>query len=344
LKTVWSPRHAEHGARVELDEGALVAAHESPARAEIVRARIAEVGLGPLLEPEPQQLDAARRVHDPGYLDFLAMAWQLWTDAGRGGTALPMAWPVGDLRRDAAPAQIDGLLGYYSYDAGSGFVAGTWGAVRAAHDAALTAAGLVADGEDAAFALCRPPGHHAGRRTMGGYCFINNAAVAAERLRERGADRVSILDIDYHHGNGTQEIFYRRGDVQVVSLHADPRHEYPYFLGHSNERGAGTGEGANLNLPMPLGTDFEGWRSALEIACAAVAAYRPDALVVSLGVDTFEGDPISRFRLQSDDFPRVGARIAGLGLPTLFVMEGGYAVAEIGVNVVSVLTGFEQGP
>jgi acetoin utilization deacetylase AcuC-like enzyme len=238
---------------------------------------------------------------------------------------------------------VDGLLGHYAFDAGATFVAGTWDAVKASQDVALTAAGLVAGGAPSAFALCRPPGHHAMSRAMGGYCFLNNAAIAAQALRDAGAARVSVLDLDYHHGNGTQEIFYARGDVQVVNLHADPMVEYPYFLGHADERGEGPGEGATLNLPMPFGTDFARWSEALELACAAVAGHGPDAVVVSLGVDTFHGDPISRFRLETADYPRIGARIRRLGRPTLFVMEGGYAVEAIGLNMVGVLTGFEQG-
>ena len=280
-------------------------------------------------------------MHAPDYVDFLAQAWPLWARAGRAGSAMPFVWPVRGLRADVAPSDIDGLLGFYSMDAGATFVAGTWDAVRASHDVALTAAGLVQAGERAAFALCRPPGHHAGRRFAGGYCYLNNAAVAAQALRDGGAARVAVLDIDYHHGNGTQEIFYARPDVQVVSIHADPMLEYPYYLGHADERGSDEGEGFNLNLPLPHGTGMREWGAALEIACAAVADFRPDALVVSLGVDTFRGDPISRFRLDTPDYPPIGARIAALGVPTLFVMEGGYAVEAIGVNAVGVLQGFE---
>jgi acetoin utilization deacetylase AcuC-like enzyme len=343
MRTVYSPLHAGHAGNVELMPGEIVPAFESPRRAEIVRARVEEVGLGPILAPEAHDLAAARRVHAADYLEFLPRAWPMWAAAGRQGTAMAFVWPVPGLRADVPPADIDGLLGFYSMDAGATFVAGTWEAVKASHDVALTAAALVRGGERAAFALCRPPGHHAGPRFAGGYCFVNNAAVAAEWLRLAGCARVSVLDIDYHHGNGTQAIFYDRGDVQVVSIHADPRVEYPYFLGHADERGAGEGEGANLNLPLPHGTGFAGWSAALETGCAAVAAFAPATLVVSLGVDTFHGDPISRFRLDTPDYPLIGARIAALGLPTLFVMEGGYAVEAIGVNAVGVLEGFERG-
>jgi acetoin utilization deacetylase AcuC-like enzyme len=240
------------------------------------------------------------------------------------------------------PKTIEALLGYYSFDGGASFVKGTWDAIKSSYDVALTAAGIVKAGERAAFALCRPPGHHAGAAFMGGYCYINNAAVTAQWFRDQGAARVSILDVDYHHGNGTQEIFYQRGDVQVLNLHGDPMTEYPFFLGHADERGAGEGEGFNHNYPMPFGTDWENWSAALEDACGKLRAYAPDVVVVSLGVDTFEKDPISRFKLKSADYPKIGRRIAALGLPTLFVMEGGYAVDEIGINAVGVLTGFES--
>ena len=251
MRTVYSPRHAGHAGNMELNSGAIVPAYELPRRAEIIRARVAEVGLGPILPPTEHDLSTAKRVHAADYIDFLPRVWPLWAAAGRTGTAMPFVWPVRGLRGDVAPTDIDGLLGYYSMDAGATFVAGTWDAVKSSHDVALTAAALVGGGEPAAFALCRPPGHHAGPGFMGGYCFINNAAVAAEWLRGQGAGRVSILDIDYHHGNGTQAIFYDRADVQVVNIHADPLVEYPYFLGHADERGAGDGIGFNLNLPLP---------------------------------------------------------------------------------------------
>ena len=176
-------------------------------------------------------------MHAPDYLDFLPRAWPLWAGGGRGGTAMPFVWPVRGLRADVPPADIDGLLGFYSMDAGATFVAGTWDAVKASHDVALTAAALVRAAARAAFALCRPPGHHAGRALRRRLLLVNNAAVAAECAPRRGRGAGCVLDIDYHHGNGTQAIFYARGDVQVVSIHADPLVEYPYFLGHADERG-----------------------------------------------------------------------------------------------------------
>ncbi len=341
MKTVYSPRHLGHSGQFELVAGAIVPAFEMPSRAEFIHDRVKAVGLGPVIAPEEHDLSTAAKVIDRDFLDFLPTVYDRWKAEGRDGTALPFSWPTRGLRGDVAPEFIDGLLGYYSFDAGCGFVEGTWDAVKSSHDVALTAAGLVNAGERAAFALCRPPGHHAGSNFMGGYCYINNAAVAAQWFLDHGAKRVSILDVDYHHGNGTQQIFYHRADVQVLNLHADPMQEYPYFLGHADEKGAGVGEGFNINYPMRFGTPFEVWATALEDACSKVTRYQPDVVLVSLGVDTFEKDPISRFKLKTGDFPKIGAMIAALDFPTLFVMEGGYAVADIGVNAVGVLTGFE---
>lgn len=342
MKTVFSPRHIGHSGNVELDTNAIVAAYEKPSRAQIIRERVEAVGLGPVIEPDTHDLSTAQKIHAPDYLDFLESVYPQWLAAGHSGTAMPYVWPTRGVRADVPPTSIEGRIGYYAFDAGATFVAGTWDAVKSSHDSALSAARLVQAGERAAFALCRPPGHHAGSNFAGGYCYINNAAVAAQFFRDNGAKRVTILDVDYHHGNGTQQIFYARADVQVLNLHADPLQEYPYFLGHADETGSGAGEGFNHNFPLPLGTAWEGWSAALDSACDLVAAYAPDALIVSLGVDTFERDPISKFRLTSSDYPKIGARIARLGLPTLFVMEGGYAVEEIGINAVGVLTGFEQ--
>jgi acetoin utilization deacetylase AcuC-like enzyme len=341
MKTVFSQRHGGHANQLELVAGGILPGYERPSRAEYVTERIKTVGLGPILAPQQHDLTTAARVHRQDYLDFLPTIWGRWTAEGRSGTALPFTWPARGLRDDVPPEFIDGLLGYYSFDAGCGIVEGSWDAIKSSHDVALTAAGLVKGSERAAFALCRPPGHHAGASFMGGYCYINNAAVAAQWFRDNGAKRASILDVDYHHGNGTQEIFYTRADVQVINLHADPMQEYPYFLGHADERGEGEGEGYNFNYPMAFGTDWQRWSQSLDDACGKLTAFNPDVVVVSLGVDTFERDPISKFKLTTEDFQKIGERIAKLNLPTLFVMEGGYAVAEIGVNAVSVLTAFE---
>ncbi len=341
MKTVYSEDHRLHAARLELIEGPLKPAVEKPERAEIVLARVRETGLGPVEPPLDFGIESLGRVHDARYLAFLERAWEMWAASGRDYEALPLVWAIRGLR-SIEPETIDGKLSYFSMDAGTPITAGSWAAARASANVALTATAMVRDGARAAFGLCRPPGHHAAADYYGGYCFLNNAAIAAQWLRDHGAARVSILDVDYHHGNGTQAIFYDRADVQFLSLHGDPRTEYPFFLGYADEIGAGPGEGFTVNYPMPFGTSYDAWGAALEDACGEVAAYAPDAMVVSLGVDTFERDPISHFKLTTPDFLKIGRRIARMGLPTVFLMEGGYAIEEIGVNAVNVLTGFEE--
>jgi acetoin utilization deacetylase AcuC-like enzyme len=232
-------------------------------------------------------------------------------------------------------------MGLYSFDSGTPFTRGAYAAARAGADCALTGARLLHEGEQSAFVLTRPPGHHAGSDFFGGYCFLNNAAIAAQSLLDQGAKRVAILDVDYHHGNGTQEIFYSRDDVFFASIHADPSTDYPFFLGYADEMGEGKGAGFNLNLPLAQGASPETWFTALDTAIAKIANFKPDALIVSLGVDTFEGDPISHFKLRTyEDYPQLGAKIRAMNLPTLLILEGGYAVKEIGDNVAAVLSGF----
>jgi acetoin utilization deacetylase AcuC-like enzyme len=341
MLTVYSDDHALQDGRLELVDGQLVPCFETPRRAFLIRDRVDEVRLGPIVPPESFGRPPLERVHRADFVDFLATAWGRWTATGRDHDALPWMWPNRHLRQ-VRPERIDGLMGYYSFDAGTPLTAGTWRAAKASADVALTAAKLLAEGRHpAVFALCRPPGHHAAADLYGGYCFLNNAAVAAQYLIDGGAERVAVLDVDNHHGNGTQAIFYDRPDVLFLSLHGHPREEYPFFLGWAEERGEGPGEGYNVNYPLPWGTGFAPWAEALDDACRRVAAYAPDVLLVSLGVDTFKGDPISKFRLESADFTAYGATIAGLCLPTLFVMEGGYAVEQVGVNAVNVLQGFE---
>ena len=340
MLTIYSPDHALHHGAAELYRGRLVPCFESPARAEQIVARVREVGLGRIVAPERFALAPLARVHTADYLAFLESAWAQWTALGETGDALPYVWPAAGLRQGKAPRHIDGQLGFYAIDGAAPITAGTWQAIRASADCALTGAKAVLDGAPSAFALCRPPGHHAGPRAAGGFCYLNNAAIAAQALRDGGHQRVAILDVDYHHGNGTQTIFYDRPDVFFASLHGDPSVEYPFFLGYADETGEGEGQGANLNLPLPWGTDAMAYMAALEVALGRISAFDASALVVSLGVDTFADDPICQFRLTPADFTKLGQRLTTLGRPTLFVMEGGYAVSALGGTVVNVLTGF----
>src|SRR5688572_33004791 len=294
----------------------------------------------------PRDIPESRllRVHDAEFVAFLRGAHARWNAEGRTGHVLPSGFPARGLRRDRRPSGISGALGWYAFDASTPIVEGTWDAALAAARCAMTAAALVAEGEAAAYALCRPPGHHAGRSTYGGYCYLNNAALAAQYLLDEGCRRVSVIDIDYHHGNGTQEIFWERDDVQFVSLHGTPDTEYPWFLGYADERGEGRGEGYTLNLPLPVGTGWDGYSAAFGTALDAIRHYAPDALVVSLGVDTYAGGPNSAFRLELEHYPRIRRLYAGLALPTVIVQGGGYAVAEIGANVAGVLGAFASRP
>jgi acetoin utilization deacetylase AcuC-like enzyme len=341
METIFSPDHALHDSPGELNSGVFVPAFEKPARAEIILARVREVAVGAVRAPDAFTLDPITRIHDPRMVALLQTAAAEWAALGREGAAFPFTFFARGMRADRVPLNLEGRLAHFCFDAGTPITATSWRAIRSSADVALSAARAVAQGTRAVFALCRPPGHHAGSDHYGGYCFINNAAIAAQALLDAGAERVAILDVDYHHGNGTQQIFYARSDVLVVNIHATPDEEFPYLLGFADEPGRGAGEGFNLNLPLPWGTEWEAWSAALETGCTRVADYAPDALIVSLGVDTYKGDPISQFRLDHEHFTRMGARIARLGLPTLFVQEGGYAVAEIGINAVNVLTGFE---
>lgn len=350
MHIVHNPDHARHQGRHEMFRGRLVPCHEVPQRLDHVLAELARRPLGPLSTPaEDSGLDALLgRVHAPRYLAFLQTAWAEWVALDPSNAALdalPSVWPVRGFRSDVEPANFAARMGLYSFDAGTPLTAGSWAAARGGAACALAAVrALTEGGARSAFALTRPPGHHAGSDFFGGYCFINHAAVAAQALREAGFARVAVLDIDYHHGNGTQQIFYERGDVLTVSLHGDPRTEYPFYLGHADERGAGEGLGANLNLPLPRGSGIGAWRTALATGLAAVDTHGAEALVVPLGVDTFAGDPISGFTLQSDDYLRIGADIArtASGRPVVFVFEGGYAVDEVGLNVVNVLAGYQD--
>jgi acetoin utilization deacetylase AcuC-like enzyme len=341
--TFFSEAHALHAPEYEFFRGERVACFESPSRAEFVRAALKG---HEIRAPHVDSRSVLAQVHTPRYLAFLETAWAQWIalDAANAGVQpFPSVWPVRTLRSDIEPNNFTARLGLYSMDNGSPMVAGTWAAAKAGADAAASAAHLLSGGTRAAFCATRPPGHHAGADFMGGYCFLNNAAVAAQALRNQGCARVAILDVDYHHGNGTQSIFYDRADVLFLSVHGDPRTEYPFYLGHADETGSGLGAGFNLNLPLAAGTSAAQWFAALEMAVARVAQHSADALVISLGLDTFIDDPISKFVLTSDDFTRLGSHIKKLSLPTIFILEGGYAAAALGTNAVNVLAGFENG-
>ncbi|KAA0699182.1 histone deacetylase family protein [Neorhizobium sp. P12A] len=340
MRVIYSEDHKLRDAKTELHGGLLVTPFEGPFRAEWILEAVRDAGFSDVVAPNVHGLETALKVHDWGYLEFLSNAWALWKASGAEGEAIPTSFPV---RRSTqrVPNDIDALLGYYANAAETAITEGTYEAAIASMKCALTGADWLNAGNRFAFSLCRPPGHHAGIDLFGGYCFINNAAVAAQHLIDLGAKKVAILDVDFHHGNGTQDITYDRGDIFFVSLHCEPADAFPYFWGYADENGQGQGEGCNANYPLPRGTTWQPWSAALADALSRIKGFGAEAIVVSLGVDTFERDPISFFKLTSEDFLRMGSEIAGAGLPVLTLMEGGYGVPEIGLNVANMLKGLE---
>jgi len=340
IQTFFSELHRLHFPQGELAGGELVTPYERPSRVEFVLNRLKERKFDQVIEPDAVDIAAIRRLHADGFLEFLEFAWDEWKQEGFAGELIPSTFPVRRTQQLRPPKNIDGKAGYYAIAAETAITAGTWEAALSSCASAQSAQRDVAGGADAAFALCRPPGHHATIDGFGGYCFINNAAVVAEMFLMNGAHKVAVLDIDFHHGNGTQDIFYQRDDVFFASLHGRPEDAFPYFSGYSDETGSGTGDGFNANYPMPPGTEYVEWSIALKDAIKRIRAFGAEALVVSLGVDAFKEDPISFFRLESTHFLDAGKEIATLHLPTVFAMEGGYAIEAVGINTVNVLEGF----
>jgi acetoin utilization deacetylase AcuC-like enzyme len=345
---VRSDAHLGHTGLVELMAGREVPCFEAPERAiEIEQALVAD-GSFTLVEPDPFGVEPISAVHDPA---LIALIDTVWTDALASGDAdgsrplIPDTFKIaaypGAMTLPELPAASNRRLGAFCFDTATPIVAGTAAAAHAAVDVALSAAATVVGGEHLAYGLCRPPGHHAARGMLGGYCFFNNAAIVAEWLRRKAVfTRVAILDVDYHHGNGTQQIFWDRGDVLYVSLHADPDRAYPYYSGFASERGAGDGEGLTMNLPLPARTGLDGYAAALERGLQAIGAFAPDApLVLSLGFDTFERDPIGDLALRTADYGQLGRMVGGSGLPIIALQEGGYAIDAIGANARAFLRG-----
>jgi acetoin utilization deacetylase AcuC-like enzyme len=338
VKAVYSESHRSHDPQFFLVRGVVKRTTEQPERADRLLKGLKD-GRHTLIAPTAFGQGPRARVHSPEYLRFLESAWDEWS-------ALPDSGPemIANLHpaRHAAtyPTHIVGKVGWHSTDTACPIGPGTWLGACAATDVAVTAAQLVLDGEDAVYALCRPPGHHAYRDQAGGFCFLNNAAIAAAHLRQKH-ERVAILDVDVHHGNGTQGIFYRRPDVFTVSIHADPVAYYPFVWGYAHERGEGDGQGSNLNIPLPIGTGDDGYIEALKVAKGAIASFAPTALVLALGLDASEHDPLAGLKVTTDGFRRIGEAVARFGLPTVLVQEGGYLSDILGANLTATLAGFE---
>jgi len=329
MRCFWDERQRGHSPTAEFFNGGLHPAAEHQGRVDAVLAAI-----GPTERPKDFGMEPLLRVHSADYLDFLRAAHGEWQAAGREGDAFPYTFPIVG-RRPLRLSRIDARLGQYSFDTSTPIGPGTWDACYWSVQTALAGLAAVLSGERSAFAFTRPPGHHAGRDYLGGYSYLNPAAICAEAALAAGRRRIAILDVDYHHGNGTQDIFAGRDDVAFASIHADPSTDYPFFWGHADESGANV-----LNLPLPRGSDWRAYGPASTHALDWIELHEPDLLIVSYGADTHEDDPISHFKLRTSDYAPMARRIASLGVQTLIVMEGGYAVDALGANVAEFLSGF----
>ena len=351
MRVVYDPSHVLHDPVTEVQCGVAMPMYEVPARVESIREALLADDAFSFADPAAHGLGPVTAVHHEGLVSFLADAWGLWRAQG-GGSSLPSQFMPDTVLHPALregmgeapePSGAVGRIGYWSWETMTPLVAGSYRAARGAVDVALTAADLLLAGDDAVYGLARPPGHHCPRSAFGGYGLFNYSAAASAYLADR-VGRVAVLDVDYHHGNGTQQIFYQRADVLYVSLHADPDRAFPYFAGWAGERGAGAGEGFTLNLPLPAGCTDERYLAALETALGRIAEHNAAVLVVSLGFDTYALDPIADFALSTDVYHEVGRRVANLGLPTLVLQEGGSFVPQLGANARSWLGGLLGSP
>ena len=339
MKVFYSETHRKHNPPFEIFDGGLRMPYlENPDRVDRILNALRGTDWAELHEPTDFGLDPIYAVHDKEYLDFLASCWTEWLDSKPKDSSAFLPATFALRRHPQKPTSLLGRAGYYIMDLSACIVAGTFTAALASANCALSAAQAVANGERSAFGLCRPPGHHAGKDYAGGYCFINNASVAANWISSKG--KVAVLDIDYHCGNGTQDIFYSRDDVMTISIHADPDFEYPHFIGFASERGKGRGFGFHHNFPLQAGTDDTTYLAALDRALDLIREYKPIYLVVSAGMDIYADDQLGTIKVTTNGINEIAKRIASLGLPTVIVMEGGYNNEALGRNITAFLGEF----
>ena len=341
MKAFWNPVQLSHTPAFFLVRGEVRSNFEVPARATALLEACRAMGME-VAEPDGISRDLLQIVHPAAYLNFLEHGYEAWTQLGDAGPEMVAnVHPSPEMLANGAtmPAHITGQTGWFTADTSCPIGPHTWAAAASAAAGAIAAADETAAGRSA-YALARPPGHHTYAARAGGHCYLNNAALAAERLRARGAKRVAVLDIDSHHGNGTQGIFYDRADVLFVSVHGDPNRYYPWFTGHADERGAGSGTGFNLNFPLAFGTGDDGWLAAIAAGIADIERFGADALVVSLGFDASKDEPLNALSVTEDGFARAGAMIGALRLPAAIVQEGGYNVDVLGALLTRFLTAF----
>lgn len=338
MKVVFSVQQLTHYPELYLSSGASVPNPEVPDRAECLLEAAVRFGLEQVA-PDDYGDEVIATVHSEKYLSFLRNIYTRWSRIeGASREVLPNVHPIS--REDGYPKSAVGQVGYHVYDASCPISAETWQSARWSAMSAVHAAQQLIAGEDACYALARPPGHHSSQDLAGGFCYLNNSAIAAQCLL-RDFERVTIIDVDVHHGNGTQRIFYERNDVLTVSIHADPIRFYPFFWGYADETGAGQGDGFNINFPLPRGTDDRQYLRTLEAALDEVAAFSPQAIVIALGLDAHEDDPFRGMNITTQGFGNIGSELGCLGLPTIVVQEGGYLSDALGDNLESFLTGFQ---
>ncbi|NMG37759.1 histone deacetylase family protein [Chelativorans sp. ZYF759] len=342
MKAILDDRQYLHDPKHFMANGRVLQNPEQPRRIEVLREGAEAAGYS-FSPADDHGMGLIAAIHSPEYLVFLKTIHRRWSRiADASDEVIPNIHP--DRRTASYPRSAVGQAGFHQADTACPISSGTWEAAYWSAQTAITAAAALASGkETAVYALSRPPGHHAFGDLAGGFCFLNNSAIAAEWLLRAGR-RPAIIDVDVHHGNGTQGIFYERGDVLTVSIHADPIRFYPFFWGHAHERGEGAGLGCNLNLPLPRGTGDDAYLAALDTALERIAAFGADVVVVALGLDAHEADPLKGLAVTTEGFARIGAALGQIGLPLLLVQEGGYLSEALGRNLTSFLGGVGGSP
>ena len=339
MKVVFADEQLKHDPQTFFSSGAQVPHPEKPARAERLLQGALDAGLERQL-PGELGLDYALDLHSERYLNYLQNIHPRWLRI-EGGSEETVPGIHPDPRSGGYPASATGQAGVHQMDLSCPISGDTWTSVLWSANTAAQAAHNVLAGEMASYALCRPPGHHATRDYAAGFCYLGNSAIAASALRERYA-RIAVVDVDVHHGNGTQDLFYDRSDVFTLSLHADPERFYPFHWGYADERGTGDGEGCNLNIPLPRGTGDDDYLVALDGSLTSLTEFRPEALIIALGLDAFEGDPFQGFAITTAGFGRIASLLGELSLPTVMVQEGGYLSDDLGRNLTAFLEGFQD--
>lgn len=338
IPVIYDPAEKNHSPDNFVVRGVRQQNKEVPERTELMLSALDQAGFS-VAPPEPFGMAPLKAVHTDRYLEFLETGHSQWSALENAAPEIiPNAFPVNP--HAGYPRSIIGRAGFHMGDMACPINAGTWAAARGAANSALTATKLVRQGARAAYALCRPPGHHAFADRAAGFCFLNNAAVAAQYARDQGTERVAILDVDVHHGNGTQDIFYDRSDVFFASLHGDPAEFYPFFWGYEDQTGEGAGEGFTANYPLPLGSGEIVFMEALGHALERIASFDPGLLILSLGIDISINDPYAALEVTADGFSAIGTAVEAAGLPTAILQEGGYVASDLGTNMVRVISAF----